>query len=251
MTADPYVKDNLASDVGFQDLVTLHSYRLTNHPLVVMVDPSTMFLQPIDEVYDAMLADDSKKASYVKNSDNLIDMGSLIIKPSQEEYTAIKETFINTPYTTANGWGGSGIGAGGPGSGGMGSQGILTYYYDQANAPGASTEMNKCIYGNDMSAACRTKTIDEVKVAKIGETDCPPAWKCDDTGEEYQLCKDFHSKWSAKRKDFENMHWKVRGILCSLGPWIDLRRFRAFAGLVSYMNVLLEMQYAVGIYRGA
>ena len=55
MTADPYVKDNLASDVGFQDLVTLHSYRLTNHPLVVMVDPSTMFLQPIDEVKMVMI----------------------------------------------------------------------------------------------------------------------------------------------------------------------------------------------------
>ena len=233
-----YVKDNLAADVGIEDLVRLHAYRLNKHPLVMLVEPTTMILEPIDEVFDTLLADDNKKASYVKNSDNLIDMGSLIIKPSQTEYLAIKDTFINTAYTDANGWGGSGIGAGGPGSGGMGSQGILTYYYE--GSPADVTELDKCVYGNDMSAACRTKNINEVKVAKIGETDCPPAWKCDDTGEEYQLCKDFHSKWSEKRKDFENMHWKLTPFASRKGTF-DTDSFKGYCaanGKASYSNML-------------
>ena len=221
---DGYVKDNLAADIGYEDLVRLHAYRLDKHPLVVLVEPTTMFLEPIDEVFDALLADPNKKASYVKNTDNLIDMGSMIIKPSQTEYHAIKDTFINTPYTAETGWGGSGIGSGGPGSHAMGSQGILTYYYE--GSPYV-TELDKCTYGNDMSSACRTKNIGEVKVAKIGEADCPPAWKCDDTGEEFQLCKDFHSRWSMKRKHFENMHWKLTPFASRKGMF-DTEAFKGY-----------------------
>jgi hypothetical protein len=227
MTADPYVRDNIAADVGLQDLVRLHAYRLTKHPAVILVEPDTLFLEPIDEAFDALLADDSIEASYVKSADGLVDTGSMIIKPSETTFTDIKDTFINTPYTAANGWGGSGIGAGGPGSGGMGSKGFLTYYYEGAPTPTPSTELDKCTYGNDMSAACRTKNIGEVKVAKIGEANCPPSWKCDNTGEEFQLCKDFHSKWSEKRKDFENMHWKLTPFASRKGT-VDTDSFKGY-----------------------
>ena len=134
------------------------------------------------------------------NADGLIDMGSMIIKPSTDEFTAIKDAYINTPYSETNGWGGSGVMQ-------MWSRGFLTYYYEHSPTAPSTNILGRCVYANDMSTGCRTTPFEQVKIAKIGTENCPPAWNCDVTGEDHQLCIDYHSRWSQKRKDFESFHW--------------------------------------------
>ena len=242
--ADDYLKSNLPNDVGFEDLVKLHAFRLTQHPLVMLVEPTTIMLQPIDEIYDSLLADNGKAAYAKRLENNLIDMGSMIIKPSLTEFEAIVDAFHNTPYTADNGWDGTGIGAGGPGSGGMGTQGFLTYYFEGNPSPPGHTSTDKCVYANDMSAGCSTKTIEQVKIATLS-TNCPPAWKCDDAGEDSQLCIDFHREWIKKRKDFENMHWKLTPFASRKGMF-DTESFQGYCaakGKEDYNKMLGEARY--------
>jgi len=172
--ADDYLRTNLPNDVGFEDLVKLHAFRLTQHPLVVLVEPTTFFMQPVDELYNGLLADNGIAAYAKRLENNLIDMGSMVIKPSLTEFEAVVDAFVSTPYTAENGWAGTGIGAGGPGSGGMGAQGFLTYYFEGGPSPPGHISSDKCVYANDMSAGCSTKTIEQVKIATISTT-CPPA----------------------------------------------------------------------------
>lgn len=51
-STSPYVAQN----ADFTDAVLLHAYRLTNHPLAVVIDPTTLMLQPVDELYNALIA---------------------------------------------------------------------------------------------------------------------------------------------------------------------------------------------------
>ena len=196
-------------------------------------------MQPVDELYNSLLADNGIAAYAKRLENNLIDMGSMVIKPSLTEFEAVVDAFVSTPYTAENGWAGTGIGAGGPGSGGMGAQGFLTYYFEGGPSPPGHISSDKCVYANDMSAGCSTKTIEQVKIATISTT-CPPAWKCDDGGEESQLCIDFHREWTKKRKDFENMHWKLTPFASRKGTF-DTDSFQGYCaakGSGSYSKML-------------
>lgn len=198
----PYVAQN----TDFTDAVALHAYRLTNHPLAFVLDPTVIMLQPIDELYDALIADTTAKAAYSLKPDGLVDTSMLIIKPSLTEFDAIKESFKTTPYDTSTGWGGSGIGAGG--GDGAGLAGVLTHYYSANPA----LEVDRCTYNNGNDPACKTMAIGDVKIARATSDVCGSPWDCtyDNSGwdaETEALCRSILYEWSRKRADFEDNHW--------------------------------------------
>jgi len=134
----------------------LHAYTFTNHELVMLVEPSTMMLQPVDELFDDLINDPTTMATYTTEPNGDIDLGMVIIRPSLAEFEAIKNIFKTVEFDDTSGWGGTGIGAGS--QGGLGSKGLLTYYYTQvATAP--SLVADRCIYGNEAFGPCLNVTM--------------------------------------------------------------------------------------------
>lgn len=64
VVSDPYLQANAPSDLGFRDLMKLHAYTFTRHQVVIMVDFTTIILDPLDDVIDEMLESDQIKASF-------------------------------------------------------------------------------------------------------------------------------------------------------------------------------------------
>ena len=64
VVSDPYLQENAPSDLGFRDLMKLHAYTFTRHQVVIMVDFTTIILDPLDDVIDEMLESDQIKASF-------------------------------------------------------------------------------------------------------------------------------------------------------------------------------------------
>lgn len=164
-------------------------------------------------------SDTSVKAAYSTGPDGLIDTGVLVIKPSLEEFEAVKNSFKTTPYDTATGWGGTGIGAGGGGEA-SGLPGLLTHYY----ASNAAYELDRCTYNNGNDPACKSTPIGDVKIARTSDV-CGRPWDCsyDSSGwdaETEALCRDILHEWARKRADFEDNHWEKPNTVSRTGSYV-------------------------------
>lgn len=167
-------------DYSNRDLLYLHAVSMTNFPLVVLSEPTRMMLEPIDEVYDALLADDSLRAAYVEDATGHIDLGMAVIKPSVADSEALQNAYQTIPFDPTTGWGGSGYGGGGI-DGGMTSKGILTYFYKSylPNSAGTTTfNLDRCVYGNGGDSSCAQVSTDNVKVVHIDSDECGEPWEC-------------------------------------------------------------------------
>ena len=167
-------------DYSNQDLVYLHAVSMTNFPLVVLSEPTRMMLEPIDEVYDALLADESLRAAYVEDATGHIDLGMAVIKPSVADSEALQNAYQTTPFDPATGWGGSGYGGGGI-DGGMTSKGILTYFYKSylpSSTAATTFNLDRCVYGNGGDSGCAQVSTDNVKVVHIDSDECGEPWEC-------------------------------------------------------------------------
>ena len=238
VVSDPYLQENAPSDLGFRDLMKLHAYTLTRHQVVIMVDFTTIILDPLDEVIDEMLESDQIKASfayeYATESPALelqrgINTNLLLIKPSYSEYNTLVQLYRSETYNETMGWGGHGVGNF---VGALGTSGLLTHYY--RSNPDTDIELDKCTYANvvedpvDESTGycrdgseppcedCRLKFIHSVKAGRLNRV-CGRPWECPWSGEPevtgtwdgptHQLCTAFLADWYEKRLRFEQNHW--------------------------------------------
>lgn len=188
---DEYLHDEIQNNTGIRDLLHLHAYNLTKHPVAVMMDFDTVFKEPIDNLIDELLNDPTKKSLYTKKEDGIVNTGMLLVKPEKKELKSIIDTFRSTPYDTDLGWDKSGFK-------GMGVDGFLTYYYEFLNS-NANTEMS-LIASSDETAV----------VSFASKETCGKPWEChyDESWDEetINVCRTMNEAWFAYRKDFEE-HW--------------------------------------------
>ena len=88
-----------ATGGGYRDFVRLHSFAMTWHNVVVMVDLHTMFLQPIEDLYDALLGASNG------NTIELPRLDALRIRPKTQllftrDYNTVTPDSFNTGYET-------------------------------------------------------------------------------------------------------------------------------------------------------
>ena len=161
---------------GSKEFIKLYAYTLTDHPIVVHWDLDVLVLQPLDDLYDAMLysADSIQgkmarrriaiQKPYFQSLPSQIDAfftrditsarpwetvtavqgGFLVARPSLEHFEQYQRFIMEANYTPGrgpgSGWGGLGYGGF---QGAMAYQGVLAYFYDIVY-PGHSVELDVC-----------------------------------------------------------------------------------------------------------
>ena len=180
-----------------KELIKLWAYTLTSYPVVVHLDLDTLVLQPMDELFDAMIYGSSKDVpvmfnkalplkinAYFTRDYNMarpgkphvgVQGGFFIVRPN----TTVFQEYIDTIYTSrfimGKGWGGKGFGNF---YGAQQIQGLLPYYYDFLH-PNEAVELNRCYY-NAMGDNPRVKTTDG-SLGKCKDTNTLQCEDCRDT----------------------------------------------------------------------
>lgn len=165
---------------GDKEFIKLYAYTLTEYPIFVHWDLDTALLQPMDDLFDAILFPSSSPTGLRARSRISIQNPTIQTLPEQidafytrditsakpwEKVTAIQGGFlVGRPnvghfqtylrfimaanYTPgrgpASGWGGIGYGGF---QGAMAYQGVLAYFYDQIH-PEGSVELDVCRWNN-------------------------------------------------------------------------------------------------------
>jgi hypothetical protein len=160
---------------GSAEFIKLYAYHLTDHPIVVHWDMDVAILQPMDDLYDAMLypathprgvaarkrierQHPEEKWPEVVNAFYTRDItsakpwekitavqgGFLVARPDKRVFDQYIEFIKEGNYKSGRGDGSGwyGLGYGGF-QGAMAYQGVVAYYYDQL-APNNSVELNVC-----------------------------------------------------------------------------------------------------------
>ena len=226
-----------------KELIKLWAYTLIDYPVVVHLDVDTLVLQPMDELYDAMIngpkqtseipvmfnkaLPQEKINAYFTRDYNMakpgkphvgVQGGFFIVKPN----TTVFEEFITTIYTSdfraGSGWGAKGFGNF---YGAQQIQGLLPYYYDFLR-PNEAVELNRCYY-NAMGDNPRSKT-DDGSLGICKDTNTYQCEDCRDTNfhkiksVHYTLCKKpwmcrycvINKKWREYCNFMHNSWYKVR-----------------------------------------
>lgn len=156
---------------GSREFLKLWTYTLTNHDIVVHTDTDVMVLQPMDNLFDAMLDKSGNlsgytlptmggvplpsKIDFVFTRDYLqgshqskdpkkfgVQGGFFVVRPSQEAFHELQMEILKGDYHRNSGWGQKQYG------GFWGSaqiQGFLSYFYGEIR-PKNAVELNRCIY---------------------------------------------------------------------------------------------------------
>jgi len=183
---------------GEKELVKLEAYTLTQHPIIVHMDLDTLVLNPLDYLFDWMLADDSssydvsdvpimwkdepspKKVNAMftrdynmgggrKKKNRSVQGGFLILRPDLDVYNEFVEIIRKGDFRESGGWGGQT----GVFYGSMTFQGIVPYYYDFLH-PGEGVELDRCTV-NQMADNPRNKrTVNDIVNGDCmtGEDEC-------------------------------------------------------------------------------
>eukprot|EP00543_Licmophora_paradoxa_P008740 CAMPEP_0202454458 /NCGR_PEP_ID=MMETSP1360-20130828/12184_1 /ASSEMBLY_ACC=CAM_ASM_000848 /TAXON_ID=515479 /ORGANISM="Licmophora paradoxa, Strain CCMP2313" /LENGTH=303 /DNA_ID=CAMNT_0049073775 /DNA_START=62 /DNA_END=973 /DNA_ORIENTATION=+ len=150
---------------------------MTKYPAVVHVDIDFAFLQPMDELFDAIIYDSKSPegqaaraqieiefpkevtlpekidAFYTRDWPQVVpgrlpgyQAGFLVVRPDPSVHDELEKIVLEGNYTGGygrnNGWGGLGYGGF---VGAMAMQGLMAYYYDHVR-PGTGVELNQCRY---------------------------------------------------------------------------------------------------------
>ena len=204
---------------GEKEYLKLYAYALADYPIVVHLDLDSLVLQPLDDIFHAMLGDstgDDKVVAearshiavmhdaplpatidaYFTRDYNMIQPGHkhpgvqggfVIVKPSMAAFHEYVEIVKEGKFYQGSGWEGKGYGGY---FGAQQIQGICSFYYDYKH-PGTGVELNKCNY-NVMADAPRH----------------PNSGKCRDGHAECQDCRD------TPLKEIKSVHFT----LCAK-PW--------------------------------
>ena len=208
--SQPYIHEHIQEDVGLRDMIKFHAWKLTTHPLVVLMDFDSLILKPLNEEFNHLLADPNAKATIVRNAPSNeggqgVNTGMLILKPSLEEFENLRQNYLNTPYDEITGWNGEGHNNF-PGK--MGTPGFLSYYFSHNNV----IERDRCYYNNEMDPACSAVPFDNVKVARHSPDTCGLPWECPGEGPIWNAdvekgCKNVRNAYFKYRYEFETDYW--------------------------------------------
>jgi len=177
----PHMSSQVSTQPGIRDLMRLYAFNLTNHPVAVMMSFDTVFTNPLDSIFDSLINDTNKTAVYLTENGNNVNVGAFCVKPSEEEFIAVIDTYKATTYNSNTGWNESDIL-------GLGSGGILTYYASQ----------NPTAY-----QPITTNSI----LSFAANPDCDAPWECKyeqswDNATEDE-CRELNSAWYEYRRYFE------------------------------------------------
>lgn len=178
-TINPFLTHSLCLFlfVCLDEFIKWYPYRMTEFPVVVHVDIDFLFLQPMDELYDAIIyskdtargrkARESipmefpKETAWPDRVDAFItrdwpqvipgrtpgyQAGFLVARPDPTVWEELTSIVLEGNYSKGfgrdNGWGGMGYGGF---VGAMAMQGLMAYYYDVVRR-GTAVELNQCRY---------------------------------------------------------------------------------------------------------
>jgi len=207
-----HIKDNIESDIGIRDTIKLHAWSMTTHRVVVLMDYETMIDQPIDAEIDMLLASDSIGMYLHSKPDETtgaagVDTGFMIIKPSEDEFNNIVDSYLNTPYDPVSGWDGQGYNNF---KGGLGLSGFLAYYF--ANHSGY-VPIDRCTYAHTADEDClgtlpfqNRKATTMLKDVCGNPRNCPyshPLWADD----KKEACAQLHRQYFSYRNIFEEKYF--------------------------------------------
>lgn len=200
--------------------------------LTVMVDFTTLMMQPIDQIYDAIINSDSTTSGYSMDYPDDqpgpagLNMNFLIMKPNPDLFDTIVDEYTSALFSPQWGYNYGGIKHF---KGVFGVKGYMMHHLNRVD-PGRSYVLPRCLYGNDNRdpyttdadnndvcrdpwdcSDCRETPLSEIKVLKIILT-CGEPWKCswDDAWDvtTRSRCEEFHRSWFSARIDFEKTCWE-------------------------------------------
>lgn len=185
-----------ATGGGYRDFVRLHSFAMTWHNVVVMVDLHTMFLQPIEDLYDALLGASNGNTIELPRLDALrvrpktqllftrdyntvtpynfntgYEMSLLVLEPKQSVFDDLVNLLLAGQYDAVSGWGQVGSFVGYPKA--KLSSGLLPYYFEhvRGNEHNAAVELSGCVYANKNDEP-HVRMADKSEVCRDGTSNC-------------------------------------------------------------------------------
>jgi len=234
---------------GEKEFLKLYAYTLTEHPIVVHLDLDSLILQPLDDLFDAMLLKDGERGpklpvmhgkpipekieGYFTRDYNMVKPGKknppgiqggfIVIRPNLEHFEEYKQVILEGDFRQFKGWAGKYGGY----FGAQQIQGLCSYFYDGLH-PGTAVELDRCIYnsmvdspygekngktlcidGTSTCDDCRQTDFSLIKSAHF--TLCAKPWVCPfGKIKTSKLCQAFHHKWFSVRKDLEK-EWGLHG----------------------------------------
>ena len=185
-----------ATGGGYRDFARLHSFAMTWHNVVVMVDLHAMFLQPIEDLYDALLGASKGNTIELPRLDALrirpktqllftrdyntvtpqsfntgYETGLLVLEPNQSVFDDLVNLLLAGQYDAKSGWGTVGSFVGYPKA--KLSSGLLPYYFEhvRGNEKNAAVEISACVYANKNDEP-HVRMTDKSEVCRDGTTNC-------------------------------------------------------------------------------
>lgn len=228
---------------GAREFMKLFTFQLDQHDLVVHLDNDVLFLQPIDELFDAMLSTDATQfnnrivtmgqrplpttidAMFTRDylQPNLneptafekfpVQGGFFLTKPNHTLYNEMVDSVRRGNFSLHSGWEGSKVGNF---YGDAQIQGLLAYMWGY-KYPQHAVELDRCLYNThieDDGILCQKSTqkqcndctqtpLDQIKW--IHYTTCQKPWKCmlPWWKDPPTRCREGHRAWFQMRKAVE------------------------------------------------
>jgi len=228
---------------GARELMKLIPFQFVQHDLVMHLDNDMIFLQPIDELFDAMLSNDATTfqnivtmgqqplptridvmftRDYLQPNRNEptswkkfpIQGGFILAKPSLTLYQEMVHTVSQGNFTIENGWEGSKVGNF---YGDAQVQGLFAFIWGYKYHENA-VELDRCIYNThieDDGIMCKNSSqrncddcsqtpFDQIKF--IHFTTCQKPWTCGlpwRKNASHSQCRKGHRSWFQMRKAIE------------------------------------------------
>lgn len=225
---------------GAREFMKLYAYVLEEFPVVVHLDADVILLQPMDELYDAMISNDVSGVAtlhpkpeqqdqfdffytrdYIQMSSISVDPrkyavqgGFFVVRPNVTIFSEMKELVTQGGYGRRMGWGKKHYGGY---WGDAQIQGFLSYFYGEFY-PNRALELHPCIYSTlqgftprHKGGICRygnTTYCPDCSITNMADmklshfTNCYKPWWCP-KARALQLCRDVHAAWFTMRRSLE------------------------------------------------
>lgn len=146
---NPYIAENINAEnnPGIRNTMKLHIWRQIKHPIAVLTTFTSLVQYALTDKFDDLLNNDDLKGYYILHPDGTVDTDFLIVKPSIEEFDALVQAYIHTPYGPHTGWGNNGITD-------MSLGGFLAYYFA---SDAGYVQLDRCKYANNLDSECMTQ----------------------------------------------------------------------------------------------
>lgn len=192
---------------GAAEFLKLYAYTLTQYPIAVHLDLDVLVLNPLDDLFDAMMEGASsparsrlpamwinhtsqlpaqidayftrdynmlKSAGHRTPTETSMQGGFLVLRPNITLFQEFIDIILEGKYEAGRGWGAPELRYGGT-YGSAQIQGIIAYFYGHVH-PRTAVELNRCVVNNmvdrpfDKEGTCRTPRQDDGSCEDCRET---------------------------------------------------------------------------------